>query len=255
MRTAHKPWAALAAGIVLPLAAAAAPLTFFMDEVTSYSDIGICTNDNLNTVTESLASTMRADAWTGARYVNAGAWPQDFRDRALDATGLDDTYGDTKSLTVFAGHGNAGLLTFRPRNGVCTASAGANMALGYGSTGGASVVGMWLSCDMFATGLLDESWSMYRRMNLRQSLGWLNTIGIGDNEPRDFYNKSKSMANKDAWLQQMAGGTRQPLVLTATTATDANTCWTFHGMESLGRKVVDTLYGSWGYRCWEYIAP
>lgn len=254
MRTAFKTRAALAACLALPLAAAAAPFTFYMDEVTSYSDLGVCNNHDLNTVTESLANTMRADTWTGSRFVNASAWPQDYRDRSLDSTGLDDSYGDAKSLTVFAGHGNTGLIAFRPRNGVCTANAGTNMALGYGSTGGQAVIGMWLSCDMFATGLLDESWSMYRRMNLRQSLGWLNTIGIGDNEPRDFYNKSKSMANKDAWLQQMRGNSRQPIVLTATTATDAATCWAFHGSESLGRKIVDTLFGNWGYRCWEYVA-
>jgi hypothetical protein len=91
-------------------------------------------------------------------------------------------------------------------------------------------------------------------MNLRQSLGWLNTISIGDHEARDFYNSSRSMSNKDAWLRQMQGGGRQPMVLTATTASDAATCWFYHGRESLGRKVVDTLGGNWGYRCWEFIS-
>lgn len=254
MASAFRSLALVCASAVLPLGASAAPLTFYMDEVTSYSDVTMCTNANLNTVTDSLASTMRGDSWTGSRYVNSSAWPQDYRDRSLDSNGLDDSYGDASSLTVFAGHGNAGLLAFRPRNSVCTANAGTNMALGYGSTGALSVIGIWLSCDMFATGLLDESSSLYRRMNLRQSMGWLNTIGIGDNEPRDFYNKSKSMANKDAWLQQMRGSGRQPIVLTATTATDASTCWYYHGAESLGKKIVDKLSGNWGYRCWEYVS-
>ncbi len=246
--------ALLCVSAAAPFCASAAPLTFYMDEVTSYSDISMCTNANLNTVTDSLASTMRSESWSGSRFVNASAWPQDYRDKLLDSAGLDDSYGDASSFTVFAGHGNAGLLTFRPRNGVCSARAGTNMALGYGSSGANSVVGMWLSCDMFASGLLDESSSLYRRMNLRQSMGWLNTISIGDNEARDFYNKSKSMANKDAWLQQMRGSGRQPIVLTATTAPDAGTCWYFHGQESLGRKIVDKLSGNWGYRCWEYVS-
>lgn len=233
--------------------ASAAPRTFYMDEGTHYSDISMCKNADLNTVTESLASSMRGDGWTGSRYVNELAWPQDYRDKALDPNGLDNLYGDAASVTVFAGHGNAGLLTFRPRDGTCTASAGANMALGSGSTGGAAVVGIWLSCDMFATGLLDESNSAYRRMNIRQSLGWLNTISIDDNEARDFYNATRSSSNKDAWLRQMQGNGRQPLVLTATTATDANTCWFFHGREALGQGVVDYLSGNWGYRCWEWI--
>lgn len=241
------------AACAAPAAAVAAPLTFYMDEITQYSDVTMCTNADLNTVSESLASTMRADGWSGSRFTNTGAWPQDFRDKSLDAGGLDDSYGDANSLTLFAGHGGAGLLTFRPRNGVCTAQAGSDMALGYGSTGGLGTIGIWLSCDMLGSGLLDEGDSAYRRMNLRQSLGWTNSIAIGDDEARDFYNASKSLSNKDAWLRQMQGGGRKPMVLSATTASDAETCWYFHGAQSLGQHVVDTLGGNWGYRCWEWI--
>lgn len=227
--------------------------TFYMDEGTHYSDIEMCQNADLNTVTASLAEAMRADGWTGSRYVNELAWPQDYRDKTLDNNGLDDRYGDAATTTVFAGHGNAGLLTFRPRLGVCTADAGNNMALGFGSTGGSATIGIWLSCDMLNSGLLDESNSNYRSMNIRQSLGWLNTISIGDDEPRDFYNATRSTSNKDAWLRQMQGDGRQPIVLTATTANDASTCWYFHDHESLGQGVMDHLGGDWGYRCWEWI--
>jgi hypothetical protein len=251
--TARRLALALSASTLASMAMAA-PLTFYMDEVTQYSDVTMCTNVNLNTVSESLASAMRADGWSGSRYVNAGAWPQDFRDRSLDSGGLDDLYGDSKSVTLFAGHGAAGLLTFRPRSGVCSARANSNMALGAGSTGGQSAIGIWLSCEMLGSGLLDESTSAYRRMNLRQSLGWINSIGIGDNEARDFYNASKSLSNKDAWLRQMQGNGRQPMALTATTATDAATCWFYHRRESLGQKVVDSLGANWGYRCWEWIS-
>lgn len=254
MKTFLKPLAALCASIAMPIAASAAPLTFYMDEVTAYQGLSMCANSNLNTVTASLATAMRSDGWTGSRFVNASAWPQDFRDKLLDSNGLDDSYGDAASLSVFAGHGSPGQLLFQPRNGVCTANAGRNMTLGPGSTGGNAAVGMWLSCEMLSAGLLDESTSAYRRMNLRQSLGWLNSIGIGDNEPRDFYNRSKSMANKDAWLQQMRGWGRQPIVLTATTARDAGTCWYYHGQQSLGRRAVDKLGGAWGYRCWEFVS-
>lgn len=241
------------AGLMAVNVASAGSKTFYMDEGTRYSDIGMCTNVDLNTVTASLADAMRADGWTGARYVNDLAWPQDYRDKALDTNGLDAVYGDAASVTVFAGHGNAGLLTFRPRLGVCTAKAGSNMALGFGSTGGAAAIGIWLSCDMLNSGLLDESSSNYRRMNIRQSLGWLNTIGIGDDEPRYFYNATRSTSNKDAWLRQMQGDGRQPIVLTATTANGASTCWFFHSRESLGQGAVDHLDGNWAYRCWEWI--
>ena len=83
-------------------------------------------------------------------------------------------------------------------------------------------------------------------MNIRQSLSWLNTIDIGDDEARDFYNATRSVANKDAWLRQMQGDGRQPLVLTATTASDASTCWFFHSREALGQGVVDHLDGNLG---------
>jgi hypothetical protein len=240
-------------GLLGQTQAHAANMSFYMDEGTHYSDINMCTNIDLNTVTESLASEMRSKGWFGSRFVNELAWPQDYRDKSLDSNGLDALYGDSATLTVFAGHGNAGLLTFRPRLNTCTASAGSNMALGSGSTGGLATIGIWLSCDMFATGLLDEANSSYKRMNLRQSLGWLNSISIDDDEARDFFRKSQSMSNKDAWLDQMQGNGRQAMVVTATTARDASTCWFFHGRESLGEGVVDTLDGPWGYRCWEYV--
>jgi hypothetical protein len=239
--------------VMMPALAFAQSKTFYMDEGTHYSDISMCKNQDLNTVTASLASAMRGDGWIGSRYVNELAWPQDYRDKSLDSNGLDDLYGDAAAVTVFAGHGSAGFITFRPRLSTCSASAGTNMALGSGSTGAGASVGIWLSCDMFATGLLDESSSHYRRINIRQSLGWLNTISIDDDEARDFYNASRSISNKDAWLRQMQGDGRQPIALTATTASDASTCWFFHGREALGQGVVDHLGGNWGYRCWEWI--
>jgi hypothetical protein len=253
MRPLARHLARFIAASAAPALALAAPLTFNMDEVTQYSDVTMCTNADLNTVSDSLATTMRADGWSGNRFVNASAWPQDYRDKSLDAGGLDDAYGDANSLTLFAGHGGSGLLTFRPRNGVCTASAGNDMALGNGSTGGLGTIGIWLSCEMLAGGLLDEGDAGYRRMNLRQSMGWTNSIAIGDDEARDFYNSSKTLPNKDAWIRQMQSGGRKPMVLSATTATDAATCWAFHGSQSLGQHVVDTLSGGWGHRCWEWI--
>jgi hypothetical protein len=252
--TAHHLTLLLAASTTIAGIAHAAPLTFYMDEVTQYSDATMCANSDLNTVSASMADAMRADGWSGSRYVNASAWPQDYHDKSLDASGMDEFYGDASSLTLFAGHGGAGLLTFRPRSEVCTAQAGTNMALGWGSTGAQSAIGIWLSCEMFNTGLLDEPTSAYQRMNLRQSLGWINSISIGDDEARDFYNSSKSLSNKDAWLRQMQSDGRQPMVLSATTATTASTCWFYHGRESLGQRVVDSLLGNWQYRCWEWIS-
>ena len=97
-------------GLLTHKQVSAAAKTFYMDEGTHYSDISMCNNHDLNTVTESLASEMRSNGWSGSRFVNELAWPQDYRDKTLDSNGLDNLFGDNATLTVYAGHGNAGLI-------------------------------------------------------------------------------------------------------------------------------------------------
>jgi hypothetical protein len=117
--------------------------SYYIDEWVNFPSPGqACSQNDLNTVTASLQSAMPADAWSGPRYVNASVWPQDFWEQNR-AAGLDHLYGDTKSVTIYAGHGSPGTIYFGPHNGACTASTASQMRLGAGpgSTGASAILG------------------------------------------------------------------------------------------------------------------
>lgn len=60
----------------------------------------------MNTVTASLRSALVNSSWTGNRFVNADAWPQDFTESCNDSLYKDgNDLADTSMLTVYAGHG------------------------------------------------------------------------------------------------------------------------------------------------------
>lgn len=254
-------WAALQ-----PLAAmkAWAGKTYFIDEGTDFPAPGqSCQQNDLNTVTWSLQSAMNADAWSGVRFVNASAWPQDFWEQNRVAGGLDHLYGDTKSVSIYAGHGSPGTIYFSPHNSACTASTFSHMRLGAGtaSTGATTALAVWLACEVPHVDFLAGETQLN---NVRQQLGWLNIIGIGDNEPRDVYNKTKSQSNKDAWIWTMngAGGqnpvtrapeNRKPIVVTQTTAGTADACWWYHTRQQWGLDVQDLMSGQGNYVCWEWL--
>src|SRR5882757_7363484 len=95
---------------VLPIAATCATLAtaalaggpnYWIDESTDFTGNG-CENADLNDVTSSLRSRLDADGWTGTRWSNANAWPEDFIER--DLGGIDHVAGDASTLSVYAGH-------------------------------------------------------------------------------------------------------------------------------------------------------
>ncbi len=236
---------ALTLAFLLPRSAEAAK-TFYMDESTDYTGNG-CENNDLNTVTESLANTMWSFGWAGDRWVNTDAWPQDFVESCsgtYGSAGDDDVTSDTKSLAVFAGHGNIGLLAYGHKHASrCNVDFSANMRLG--SMGGdTAAVGMWLICDALEeSSLPSEANSQW----LRQQLGWTNLIGIGDDEPEDFFLDTWTMtvtpflpgkANSDAWLSRMDGGGRHPMVVSY--GSTESGCWNVHDGARLGDNVFTT---------------
>jgi hypothetical protein len=211
--------------------------TYYIDEATDYTGNG-CPNNDLNTVTATLQSAMISDGWTGERWVNGDAWPQDFLESCSSTYGtggLDGSYSDTKSLAVFAGHGNVGRLAYGYKHdNRCTVDFSSNMRLG--SMGGdTAAVGMWLICDALQVASLPSEANFQW---LRQQLGWTNTIAIGDNEPRDFFNLTSAQTNADAWLSTMDGGGRHPIVVSY--AANQSDCWTVHD----NAKLKDNVYTS-----------
>lgn len=221
---------------------ARATSTYYIDECTNYQNGNACDIANVNTITASLQSALNNDGWSGSRYTEFSAWPQDFWEGCSTAYGFgdDSTYGDSSTLSVFAGHGNSHLLAFSSTgNGSfnggpsCNVDMTANMRLG-NMAGGQAAFGMWLVCDAVQSSELGSN--MWQ--SLRQQAGWQNSISIGDDEPRDFYNATWSKTNANAWLDQMSSGGRDAII--ATFSSDSlDDCWNVHNSAQLRGDVYN----------------
>ncbi len=213
---------------------ARASKNYTIEESTDYTGNG-CEDNNVNTVTSSLRTALNNDGWSGYRWVNSNSWPQDLQESCSDAYGeggLDGTYGDVRSLTVFAGHSDhAGLKFGYKRDGKCWTDFSPEMRLGT-LDGSETAVAIYLGCDAMDVSTLpshaNHNWA-------RQQLGFNNGISIGSNEPRDFYNATDGSTNADEWLSQMDGDDREPVAV-AYGSSEAN-CWDVHDDASLADNV------------------
>lgn len=232
------------AGITASSGVVAAP-TYYIDECTNYQNGNSCDIATVNTITATLQSALNADGWTGSRFTEFSAWPQDFWEACSSTygtSGADSSYADAHTLAVFAGHGSAHTLYFSstgnggtyggsPR---CFTDMTQNMRLGT-MVGAQAAFGMWLVCDAVQSAELGSN--MWQ--SLRQQAGWQNTIGIGDNEPRDFYNATSAKTNANAWLDQMSTGGRNAILATFS-STSATDCWNVHNSAKLKGNVWNT---------------
>lgn len=189
--------------------------TYYLDESTDFTGNG-CENADLNTVTASLQGALNASGWSGPRYTNASAWPQDFYEASFGIGGLDSSYGDNYLLSVYAGHGNVNLLQFGfPHSGRCLVSISSQVRLGT-LNGDRSGYMMYLtSCTMNLSGL-----SNLFVNQVHQQFGYHNSPSIGDDQPRDFFNDTDTMQNKFAWVFDMEDkpgwftGDNSPIIMT-----------------------------------------
>lgn len=219
--------------------------TYYIDECTNYENGNACDIANVNTITSTLQSALNADGWTGSRFTEFSAWPQDFWESCSSAYGTngdDSLYGDAHTLSVFAGHGNAHLLAFSSTgnggtfNGsaTCNVNMTSNMRLGEMS-GAQAAFGMWLVCSALQSSELGSN--MWQ--SLRQQAGWQNSISIGDNEPRDFYNATNSKTNANAWLDQMSSGGRNAILATFS-GISVDDCWSVHNTAKLKGNIFNS---------------
>lgn len=231
---------------------AKAQITYWIDEQTDYTGNGCTTNDDLNTVTASLHSYLQDSNWTGSRFVNPNAWPQDFIEScstSFGSGGLDSSAADNGTLAVFAGHGGPGIINFGyPRSGRCNVDFSSNMRLG-SMSGNDAGYAMYLQCDGLTVASLPNEANFQW---LRQQLGWTNTIPIDDDEPYDFFLATGGHAvfdigcwclvwvpgqsNADAWLTTMDGGGRDPIVVSY--GTSSSNCWDVHDDAQLKDAVL-----------------
>jgi len=246
-----------AAGLlgVLATTEAQAAKTYYIEESTDYTGNG-CQNADLNDVTWHLHESMSAAGWTGERWMNANAWPQDFMESCsttYGSDGSDNLYADTKSVAVYAGHGNVGLLAYGYKHSNrCTVDFSSNMRLG--SMGGdIAAVAIWLVCDALQVASLpaeaNYQWT-------RQQLGWTNTIAIDNWEPSVFFDLTGThlegigvfppvplvlvpgATNADAWLAVMGDDGRHPIAVSY--GSSSSGCWTIHD----NAKLKDDTYTS-----------
>lgn len=187
--------------------------TYWIDESTDFTGNG-CPNSDLNTVTSGLFIQLAVDGWTGQRWVNANAWPEDFIEQGFG--GIDHVAGDSKTLSVYAGHGNRALLQFGfQRNGRCVVTLDSDSRLGTGGGDEAAYMMYVTSCTINT-----DSISRHFDQAVRQSFGYHNSPSVKDNQPRDFYKKTRDLRNSRAWIEEMEDrpgwftGDNSPIALT-----------------------------------------
>lgn len=219
--------------------------SYYIDEMTNYQNGTSCDIATVNTITSSLQTQLNSDGWSGSRYTEYSAWPQDFWESCSTTYGTDgddSIFGDNHVLTVFAGHGNSHLLAFsNTGNGgtyggskTCLTNLTNNSRLG-DMSGAQAGFGMWLACDVIQSSELGTN--MYQ--SLRQQAGWQNTISIGDDEPLDFYNATGSQTNANAWLNQMSSGGRNAIIATFS-SNNVTDCWSVHNSAQLKNDVYNS---------------
>jgi len=236
----------LAAGMLFTATPAQALQEYYIDEITDYTNSNPCDIYDLNEITASLKTALDSDGWGGSRFLNDSAWPQDFWEECSSSYGSggdDYVYGDSANLAIHAGHGGAHYLVFGSYHGsACGVSMTDNARMG-AMAGSQAAFAMYLDCEVIQgsdLGTNEYQW-------LHQQAGWQNAIGIGDDEPRDFYNATGTATNADAWLNQMSSGGRDAII--ATTETDSSgssldDCWSFHNAATLKGNIGNAPRGS-----------
>jgi hypothetical protein len=206
--------------------------TYFIGESTKFDGGGLCDNSGLNAVTSTLRNELVDAGWTGLRFVNDNSWPEDFREATMSDLALDEIHGDAARLSIYAGHGNVGMLQWgRPSdNGVCRTNIDPNARLGTlaGDTAGATM--LMTSCTMRA----DQLWPVFQNQACRQFLGYHDSPFIGHDEARKVFKRTQdSQPTADAWLEEMEAniGSNSPVVFTMGTSPDDAT--STHGITNL----------------------
>jgi len=203
----------LIASLVSPEISLAAGKNYWIDESTDFTGNG-CENSDLNNVTSSLRNRLESDGWSGTRWSNQNAWPEDFIEQNLG--GIDHVAGDSQTLSVYAGHGNRALIQFGfQRNGRCTVSFPPSTRLGR-QGGDDAVYAMWVtSCTVNL-----DSLSRHFDQEIRQTFGYHNSPSVKDNQPREFYKETDDLRNERAWIEEMEDrpgwftGDNSPIALT-----------------------------------------
>jgi hypothetical protein len=202
----------LGTGLALATSALAAQ-TYYIDQLVNYP--APCTQATLWDDTTALKSRMDAASWTGVKYTDGAAWVKDFREgcsSVYGSNGLDGTYGDNKSFTIFSGHGSSGTLYFGTQNDTCSININNQVRLG-SMNGAQAAVAMYISC----TTLHDAGYNEW----VQQQLGFFNTVGNNTAAYGSFFDDTWTKSNARAWLDRLSG---QPAIVISY-SNGTNSCW------------------------------
>jgi len=230
---------------------------YYIDESTDFSGNG-CENADLNDVTSSLRSSLNANGWSGQRFTNSNAWPQDYYESTIAGlSGVDNLYGDNSLLTVYAGHGNRALLQFGfKRNNRCLVRLGPSgtnpTQARLGLLGGnKAAYAMWVTSCTLNVDSLDRNFSH----QIRQQFGYHNSPSVKDDQPRDFFEETSGTTNANAWIEEMEDrpgwftGDNSPIALTH--GLDSGHCaWVRDTAKLRGGSLLSTAPEPWQWFCW-----
>jgi hypothetical protein len=223
--------------------------SYFIDEGTDWTGNG-CEADNVEAVTAELRGLLDNAGFSGNRFTNSAAWPQDVMESCSSnygANGLDSTYADTADLVVVAGHGNTGYLAFGyKRENKCIVDLGRSTNLSrvgearLGQMAGARAsIGMWLTCCT----LKKESLAGHANYQwLKQQLGFHGESDFNWHQPVEFLQNNQFESNTQSWLDAMedrpgwfTGSNSAIVVSYGKTSAEAND---YHNNLALMRNVV-----------------
>lgn len=240
---------------VLALTSEARALTFWIDESTDFTGNG-CDNDDINTVTKSLNSELLNNSWTGSRFVNGNAWPQDFTESCnASLYGAGNDMADTSLLTVYAGHGyleghKTGIQYGTAHNGLCFVTfassrfaAVGTMRLGQMNNARAGFSAWITSCSMNSNHLAESV--NYQWVN--QNFGFDNSPAIEAHQPKDWFRAIGSKSNKDAWLEELEDkqgiftGDNNPIVVSYSDTSKG--CSSMHNDKRLKAQILTPRSG------------
>jgi hypothetical protein len=217
--------------------------SYFIDQVVNYPSP--CTQPTLFDDTASLKSHMDSAGWSGTKFTDGDAWVRDFREACLfngvsyyGGDGLDSTWADNKSFTVFSGHGSLNTLYFGSNQNACNININNQSRLG-SMSGAQAAVAMYIACDVLD---LDGSHNPLGGGNewVNQHLGFHGTTGNQGTRYGSFFDDTSSKSNAQAWLDRMYD---QPAVVISY-ANGTGNCWTVDSNAKLKAQSYTTQRGS-----------
>lgn len=244
---AKTPWISLvvASGLAFThTARAQIQRTVYIDECMDYSGNGCGDSTDLNEITADLRQEMLDTGFTVTRYVESSAWPQDFFEScssSYGSSGLDNYFSDAALVTVFAGHGNVGHMTFGyPHASSCYITIGPQMRLGY-MGGQQSGYGIYMASKLMSFDCDYAGLRHFFPQWLNQQFGFHNSPAIGDGQPGEFWDETGDTTNRMAWLEELEDksgwftGDNSPVVFSA--GRTSAECWGIHDSTSFQTRL------------------